>query len=421
MSDQSATPGDIPRLGRNVLVLAAVSFLTDASSEIIYPLLPIFLTTVLGASASAVGAIEGAAETTSALLKLASGWWSDRVSRRKPLVVAGYALASLARPLIGIAQSATQVLAIRLVDRVGKGVRGAPRDALIAESVHPSIRGRAFGFHRSADHAGAVVGPLIAFALLKWEHIPLRTVFLLAAIPGVLSVIVLVGGVRETPRDAPAAEPTAAPQVSAADAAELGRPFWTFFASVLLFTLGNSTDAFLILRANQLGVSVALVPILWAALHVVKSAASVPGGALSDRLGRKPLILAGWAVYAAVYFAFGRATATWHAWVLFLTYGIFFGLTEGTERALVADLVGQHRRGTAFGWYNLAIGIGALPASLLFGVVWDRYGPTAAFDLGAALAVAAAIVLLAVRPQLSTGARLLTPSAASPRLPVSEP
>lgn len=299
-----------PGLGRNVLVLAVVSFLTDASSEIIYPLLPIFLTTVLGASASAVGAIEGAAETTSALLKLASGWWSDRVSRRKPLVVAGYALASLVRPLIGLAQSATQVLAIRLTDRVGKGVRGAPRDALIAESVDPSIRGRAFGFHRSADHAGAVVGPLIAFALLKWEQIPLRTVFLLAAIPGLLSVLVLVFGVRETPRQAPAAVPPQPGLRPPLRAAGLGRPFWTFFASVLLFTLGNSTDAFLILRANQLGVSVALVPILWAALHVVKSAASIPGGALSDRFGRKPLILAGWAVYAAVYFAFGRATET---------------------------------------------------------------------------------------------------------------
>jgi MFS family permease len=398
-----ASPPRAPRLGRNVLVLAAVSFLTDASSEIIYPLLPIFLTSVLGASASAVGAIEGAAETTSALLKLASGWWSDRVSRRKPLVILGYALASLVRPLIGIAQSATQVLAIRLTDRVGKGIRGAPRDALIAESVHPSIRGRAFGFHRSADHAGAVIGPLIAFALLRWEQIPLRTVFLLAAIPGLLSVIVLMVGVRETPRTAREAAPSAPAATPSLRASGLGRPFWTFFASVLLFTLGNSTDAFLILRANELGVSVALVPVLWAALHVVKSAASVPGGALSDRLGRKPLILAGWAIYAAVYFAFGRATEAWHAWALFLAYGVFFGLTEGTERALVADLVGQQRRGTAFGWYNLAIGIGALPASLLFGVVWDRFGPAAAFDLGAALAVGAAIVLLGVRP--STAAK----------------
>ena len=378
-----------------MLVLAAVSFLTDASSEIIYPLLPIFLTTVLGAGASAVGAIEGAAETTSALLKLASGWWSDRVSRRKPLVVAGYSLASLARPLIAFAQSATHVLLIRLTDRVGKGVRGAPRDALIAESVDPSIRGRAFGFHRSADHAGAVVGPLIAFALLQWQHIELRTVFLLAAIPGVLSVLVLVLGVRETPR-APLM-PTAAAAASPLRGVALGRQFWTFMASIFLFTLGNSTDAFLILRANQLGVSVALIPVLWAALHVVKSAASVPGGALSDRFGRKPLIFAGWATYAAVYFAFGIATQAWHAWALFLAYGVFFGLTEGSERAMVADLVGSERRGTAFGWYNLAIGIGALPASLIFGFIWDRMGPAAAFNTGAVLAVAAAAVLVAVR------------------------
>ena len=387
-----------PRLGRNVLVLAAVSFLTDASSEIIYPLLPIFLTTVLGTSAAAVGAIEGAAETTSALLKLASGWWSDRASRRKPLVVAGYALASLARPLVAVAQSAAQVLAIRLTDRVGKGIRGSPRDALIAESVDPAIRGRAFGFHRAADHAGAVVGPLIAFALLRWEQLPLRTVFLFAALPGVLSVIVLVLGVRETPRGARAATATKKAGVPSLDAS-LGRAFWTFLASVLLFTLGNSTDAFLILRANQLGVSVALVPILWAALHVVKSAASVPGGALSDRFGRKPLILAGWAVYAAVYIGFGRATETWHAWALFLAYGTFFGLTEGTQAALIADLVGQARRGTAYGWYYLAVGIGALPASVLFGLIWDRVSPRAAFDVGAGLAFAAALVLLAVRPR----------------------
>ena len=386
-----------------MLVLAAVSLLTDASSEIIYPLLPIFLTTVLGTSAAAVGAIEGAAETTAALLKLASGWWSDRARRRKPLVVAGYALASLARPLVAIAQSAGQVLAIRLTDRVGKGIRGSPRDALIAESVDPAIRGRAFGFHRAADHAGAVIGPLIAFALLRWEQLPLRTVFLFAALPGVLSVIVLVLGVRETPRDARASTGTKKAGVPSLDAS-LGRAFWTFLASVLLFTLGNSTDAFLILRANQLGVPVSLIPILWAALHVVKSAASVPGGSLSDRFGRKPLILAGWAVYAAVYVGFGRATETWNAWALFLAYGTFFGLTEGTQAALIADLVGQARRGTAYGWYYLAVGIGALPASVLFGLVWDRVSPRAAFDLGAGLALAAAVVLLAVRPQATADA-----------------
>ncbi len=384
------------RLGRNVLVLAAVSFLTDASSEIIYPLLPIFLTSVLGASATAVGAVEGAAETTSALLRLASGWWSDRIRRRKPLVVAGYALASLARPLIAVAQSATQVLAIRVTDRVGKGIRGAPRDALIAESVDASIRGRAFGFHRAADHAGAVVGPLIAFALLGWGKVALRSVFLIAAIPGVLSVIVLVMGVREVPRPIPRVVRGGGGAAPKLERAGLDRRFWTFLAAIFLFTLGNSTDAFLILRANQLGVPVALVPVLWAALHVVKSASSMPGGALSDRVGRKPLILAGWAVYAAVYFAFGRASESWHAWALFLAYGVFFGLTEGTERAMVADLVGADRRGTAFGWFNLAIGVGALPASLLFGFVWERFGATRAFEVGAMLAVAAAMVLLRV-------------------------
>jgi len=237
-----------------------------------------------------------------------------------------------------------------------------------------------------------------AFALLRWEQLPLRTVFLFAALPGVLSVIVLVLGVRETPRHARAASATKKAGVPSLDVS-LGRAFWTFLACVLLFTLGNSTDAFLILRANQLGVSVALVPILWAALHVVKSAASVPGGALSDRFGRKPLILAGWAVYAAVYIGFGRATETWHAWALFLAYGTFFGLTEGTQAALIADLVGQARRGTAYGWYYLAVGIGALPASVLFGLIWDRVSPRAAFDVGAGLAFAAALVLLAVRPQ----------------------
>ena len=392
----SAARRALPRLGRNVLVLAAVSFLTDVSSEIIYPLLPIFLTTVLGAGAAAIGAIEGAAETTSALLKLASGWWSDRVSRRKPLVVAGYALASIARPLVAIAQSATQVLAIRITDRVGKGIRGSPRDALIAESVDPSIRGRAFGFHRAADHAGAVVGPLIAFVLLQSKSVDLRTVFLLAAIPGLLSVVVLAVGVREVPRAIPAPSGTATASPPPLERAGLGRRFWVFLGAVFLFTLGNSTDAFLILRANQLGVPVALVPILWAALHVVKSASSTPGGALSDRVGRKPLILAGWSLYAAVYFAFGAATQSWHAWALFLTYGLFFGMTEGTERAMVADLVGRERRGTAYGWFNLAVGIGALPASLMFGLVWDRYGPARAFQMGAVFAFVAAMVLLAV-------------------------
>jgi MFS family permease len=385
---------DPPKLGRNVMALSAVSFLTDVSSEMIYPLLPVFLTSVLGANASFIGAIEGAAETTAALLKLASGWWSDRVRKRKPLVVLGYGIATFMRPLVAVAQSAAQVLLIRVADRVGKGIRNAPRDALIAESVHPSIRGKAFGFHRAADHAGGVLGPLIAFAVLTYQWAPIRTVFWLAAIPGVLSFIVLVVFVREIER------PAAAPAGTGPDLSlPLGSRFWRVLGVIFVFTLGNSTDAFLLLRANQLGVAVALAPILWAALHVVKSLSSTPGGALSDRIGRRPTLIMGWALYAAVYLGFARATEAWQAWALFGVYGVFFGLTEGAERALMADLVIPERRGTAFGWYNLAIGLGALPASLLFGWVWDRAGAPVAFTMGASLALAAAAGMLLVVPR----------------------
>ena len=376
-----------PRLSRNVYALTAVSFFTDVSSEMIYPLLPAFLTLTLGASASFIGAIEGAAETTAAVLKLASGWWSDRVRRRKPLVVAGYTIASIVRPLVAIAQSATQVLVIRVCDRVGKGIRNSPRDALIADSVDPAIRGRAFGVNRTGDHTGGVVGPLIAFALVQWLHLGLRTVFWWAVVPGALAVLTVLFGVREISRKGDTVVRAAPPDLSQ----PLSARFWAVLGVILLFTLGNSTDAFLLLRAQQLGVPIALAPILWAFLHVIKSLSSTPGGVLSDRIGRKPLLVAGWLLYAAVYFAFGRASSVWHAWALFGVYGIFFGLTEGTERALVTDIVPPARRGTAFGWYNLTIGLGALPASVLFGALWDRYSSRVAFDFGASLALAASL------------------------------
>jgi len=398
-----------------VIALAAVSFLTDVSSEMIYPLLPLFLSGVLGASIGAIGAIEGAAESTAALLRLASGWWSDRLRRRKPLVLVGYTLSAVARPLVAMAASASQLLAVRLTDRVGKGIRTSPRDALIADSVPAALRGRAFGFHRASDHAGAVVGPLIAFALLRWSDLSLRGVFWLAAIPGAAAVLVLAVAVREGPRAGPPPRghdtgPIAAdrdqsdapaivslPSAVEPDAVEegdathpFGARFWAYIGAVALFTLGNSTDAFLLLRATELGVPVAAVPLLWAAFHVVKSVSSTPGGALSDRFGRRPLIIGGWLLYAAVYLGFGHAAAAWHVWALFGVYGVFFGLTEGAEKALVADLVPAARRGAAFGWYNLAVGLVALPASLLFGLVWQRAGATVAFTMGGALALAAA-------------------------------
>jgi len=368
-----------------VLALAAVSFFTDASSEIIAPLLPLFLVGTLGASVQMVGIIEGAAEAVAALLKVASGWWSDRVSRRKPLIVLGYGIASLVRPLIALAQTGTQVLAIRLTDRVGKGIRGAPRDALLAAAVPAALRGRAFGFHRAADHAGAVVGPLVALACLQWFGMPVRSVFWVAAIPGALAVLVAVALVKEERATQPVVPP-ARPTVRDA----LPGRFWAGVAPIVLFTLGNSTDAFLLLRASQLGVPTALVPLLWVALHVVKSASSTPGGALSDRVGRRPLIIAGWLLYAAVYAGFALAEAPWHAWALFAAYGVVFGLTEGSEKAMVADLVAPAQRGTAFGWYHGLIGVAALPASVLFGYVWDTWSAAAAFGMGAAIAVVAA-------------------------------
>jgi MFS family permease len=407
------------RLGRNVLTLGGVSLLTDVASEMSYPLLPIFLTTVLGASATALGAIEGVAESTASLLKLASGWLSDRLAGRKALVVIGYGLASLVRPLIGLARGAGQVMAIRVADRVGKGIRTSPRDALIADSVAPSIRGRAFGFHRAADNTGAVIGPLIAFALLRYgPGIDLRRVFLLTAIPAALSVALLVFGVREVARPASAAagpgpgpgpEPErkrdgergrggTAKAAAPLRAAGLGARFWWLFAVLTVFTLGNSSDAFLLLRAIQLGIAPLLVPVLWALLNLVKALFNVPGGILSDRFGRRPLLIAGWTIYAAVYLGFGLAGAAWQVWALFAAYGLYFGATEGVEKALVADFVPAERRGSAFGFYNLALGIAALPASLIFGELADHAGPRVAFCFGAGMALLAAVAICFIAP-----------------------
>jgi MFS family permease len=395
-----------PRLGRNVLTLGGVSLLTDVASEMSFPLLPIFLTTVLGASATALGAIEGVAESTASLLKLASGWLSDRMPGRKPLVVIGYGLASLVKPLLGFASSPGQVMAIRVTDRVGKGIRTSPRDALIADSVAPSIRGRAFGFHRAADNLGAVIGPLLAFALLRFAPgFSLRQVFFATAIPAALSVALLVAGVREVERRADAvgadADRRGAPAAGrrgTSRASGLGARFWWLFGILVVFTLGNSSDAFLLLRATQLGVPPALVPVLWALLNLVKALLNVPGGALSDRFGRRPLLVAGWAIYAAVYLGFGLAASAWQVWALFAAYGLYFGATEGVEKALVTDFVPAERRGAAFGFFNLAVGVAALPASLIFGELMDHSGARAAFTFGAAMALAAAVAICFVAP-----------------------
>ncbi len=388
------------RIPRTVIALGVVSLLTDLSSEMIYPLLPILLASVLGAGAMALGLIEGVAESTAALLKMASGIWTDRTRRRKPLIVAGYTLSGMMRPLIGLATAWPAVLALRFADRMGKGLRTSPRDALIADVTDPSTRGTAYGFHRSMDHAGAVLGPLVAAALLNYAGLPLRQVFLLSAIPAVAVLAVVLFGVKEPPVSR--AEAPATPKVLAPWSA-LGPEYRRLLLAVLVFTLGNSTDAFLLLRLNQTGVSTAGIALLWSAHHVVKMIANYFGGQLSDRVGPRAMILAGWLFYAAIYLTFGWLTSAPALIAVFLAYGIYFGLTEPAERAWVASLVPPQLRGTAFGWYHCAIGLAALPASVAFGLLWQHWGAAVAFTAGAVLATIAATLLPRARDAVRAG------------------
>jgi MFS family permease len=383
------SPG--PRLPRTVRTLGVVSLLNDLASEMIYPLLPAFVTGVLHGSTAALGLVEGVAEATASLVKVASGWVSDRVRQRKALVVAGYGVSAALRPLTALATAVGHVLVIRLVDRIGKGLRSAPRDALVAAVTPPELRGRAFGFHRSMDHAGAFLGPLVAAALLACG-LGLRPLFALAAVPGLLTVIVLIAAVRE-PRESspplPLAPTTSAP-------APLSAAYRRYLAVLALFTLGNSSDAFLLLRAQQAGLSLAAIPLLWAFHHGIKSAMSTWGGALSDRIGRRRAIQAGWAVYALAYLGFALATRPLHVWLLFALYSLYFALSEGAERALVADLSEANSRGRAFGLFHGITGATLLPASLLTGVLWQMLGAPIALGTGAALAALAGLLLFYV-------------------------
>jgi MFS family permease len=356
----------------------------DSASEMVSPLIPAFLTSVLGVGAIALGALEGFAEALASILKLVSGRLSDKYGSRKGLTVLGYAIPSVARPLIAITTAFWQLFTLRMFDRIGKGIRSAPRDAMIADLVPLEIRGRAYGFQRALDHLGAVIGPLLAAAILWVAPNNLRLVFGLAAIPMVGALLILILAVKEKHRQ----------NITITSfKAKLNPTFWKYLACVFIFTLGNSSDAFLLLRAQNLGVHLALIPLLWSAFHVVKSVTSTPAGKLSDSWGRFNVILLGWGWYGLVYLGFAFAKIPLHIWGLFLLYGLYFGLTEGVERAYVVDLVGEENRGTAFGWFHLTVGIGALPASLIFGAIWQTFGPHIAFIIGACLAVIASFML----------------------------
>jgi MFS family permease len=389
-------------LSGNVFALSLVSLLNDTSSEIIYPLLPAFLALTLGASPFAIGLIEGFAESVAALLKLFSGYLSDRFNNRKLPVFLGYSLASLARPLLAFVATWQQVLAVRVTDRVGKGIRGTPRDALLADSVPPEKRGLAFGFNRAADHLGAVLGPICAFILLYFlasnPESPtardFQQVFLFASIPVALGLFVIVFFVKEKPHEPE--NPNGSVTPIRLSLKQFDGNFKRLLIVIALFTLSNSTDAFLLLRAEQSGIAPAMLPLLWMVLHISKVFFSLIGGDLSDRIGRKTMIFAGWLVYAFVYAGFAFVSAEWQAWALFIVYGVYFGLTEGVEKALVADLVAPEKRGTAYGFYNLAFSITVLPASILFGLFWTKFGAGTAFLISAAISICAAMLLLTV-------------------------
>lgn len=397
MQPDAASPGPKRPLKTPSIVVAlgVVSMLTDMSSEMIYPLLPAFLTQVLGATPTALGLIEGIAESTSAFLKVASGSFADRLPRRKPLVLAGYGIAAVVRPMVAFAQSWPTVLVIRFTDRVGKGIRSAPRDALLADATDPRTRGAAYGLHRALDHTGAVIGPLSASCCLLVLGLGYREIFLVAALPAFAAMMVLVFFVREGKR--PVAELATGSGLKLSTLREdwrrLPSRLKTLFVAIFFFTLGNSSDAFLILRLNDAGVPPAASAMAWAALHVVKVGATWAGGQLADRIGAARMLIYGWIWYAVVFTAYGLATDPGTIISLFLLYGIHFGFAEPAERAIVASMAPAELRGTAFGLFYFVTGLAALPASLLFGWLFQVFGVAVAFSVGGALALSACMIV----------------------------
>jgi MFS family permease len=397
----------VRNLPRNVWAVSLTSFFMDVSSEMVLNILPLFLANVLGVKTSVIGLIEGVAEATSSILKLFSGWLSDRMHQRKWLAVIGYGLSALSKPFFLFAATWEAIAAVRWVDRVGKGIRTAPRDALIADSIDPKQRGLAFGFHRAADTAGALVGLLIAI-LVVWlaqagsadlSEQTFRTVVVVSLIPAFLAVISLAFGAKDVTVKGQRAAPKFAFRA-------LGRPFMIFMVIVGIFTLGNSSDAFLVLRAQDLGVNVIGILAMVATFNLIYALISTPAGSLSDRIGRRKLIVGGWLVYALIYLGFGLAQTGWQVWVLYALYGGYYGMAYGTANALVADLVPAELRGTAYGSYNAIIGLLAFPASVIAGILWQGvgawsgFGPSAPFIFGGTLALIAAVLMAFWMPRM---------------------
>jgi len=378
-------------LSRNVISMGTVSFLNDLSSDMIFPFIPIFLTSVLGASASFVGLVEGLADSTASVLKIVSGRLSDRLKIRKPFAVFGYSLSALAKPILSMATAPWHVLAVRFIDRVGKGTRDAPRDALISFSVEKKNIGRAFGFHRGADTLGAAFGPLIAFFILPFIGNNLRTLFLLSFAASFVAVLVLQIFVREVKNHH---DGLPAPKF---EFKFLGAPFMIFLVGATIFSLARSSEAFLLLRAQNVGVALTLLPIVYFVYNITLAIFSTPAGMLSDKIGHRNTFMAGMLIFAVTYFFFARAETPLAIWILFAVYGFYGAFTEGIGKAIVADLVEERWRATAYGMYSAFTGIALLPASLIFGVLWDRFGPAYSFYYGVILSLIAFTVFLFLR------------------------
>lgn len=371
---------------RNVILLGVVSLLTDISSEMIYPLVPLFLTMTLGASVGTAAFIEGCAEMTASLLKGISGAWSDRIGRRRPFVFAGYGISALAKVAMGAATGWSAVLGARIADRFGKGVRTSARDAMLAESAQDEWRGRAFGLHRSMDQIGAVIGPLLALPLLTLFNHDLRKVFFLAAVPGLLSLAV-IRFTRET---------GAVARFDPTRRQPLPKRFWVYLAISVLFALGNSADALLLLRAKSLGASTNAIVLYFALFNLVTVAASYPSGAISDRLGRRRVLMAGWIVFAGVYASFGIVAHQAFVPLLFAIYGLYSGIAEGAARAYVVDLVGPDMKATALGYHALATGVAVLGANVAAGLLWEHAGAAYPFLYGGAMAFLSSLLLAVI-------------------------
>ncbi len=377
-------------LPRNVLSMGVVSFLNDLSSDMIYPFIPTFLTSVLGAPVAFVGLVEGIADATAGIMKIISGRLSDKWGFRKPFIVIGYSLSALAKPILAFATIPAHVLGVRFVDRIGKGTRDAPRDALIALSASKENTGRAFGFHRSADTLGAALGPVIAFLVLPILDNDLRALFLLSFVASALAAFIVFIGVREVrTSEVRSAVPFRL--------RELGVPFYIFICAATLLALGRASEAFLLLRAQEVGVILMYLPIIYFSYNMVFALASTPAGILSDKIGHRNTYMLGMIVFSLSYFLFAQKLTLVSVWFLFGLYGISSALTEGVGKAVVADLVPEHMRATAFGTYNALIGIAALPAGIIFGSLWDMYGSGAAFGYGASLGVVALLAFALFR------------------------